>query len=460
MFATIKGVLFEPGVTFAEIEKKATLAEAAGIAIAAGLLQAVPPLVETREAQPAGLALLIAYKVASALILWLVLGVAGYAVARKLLKGTGTLRATLIAFGFAGFIAFLGGIADIVMAAAGSSGSTFVMIFFGWYSVLLAIALRQVHHLSILSAALSLCLVGLAALASLFPLRPAEWLITPLLTHHPFPPSSESWRDEELPANAQNLARNAGFEEIAIPSEQEAAKASAEQAGTAQAVRPEGWSTVPIGARRIHQKDAVVLNQIKYTRTRDEACAHGGQASALVKRDGLPMGMPIAWGWLQQVFSESFLETVLKDAEKEKNADRKKGVMDQVQKVRRDGASYNFQANEELYLSVWLRGKDVTAAAAVVIVGAQDVREPIRSFSETLRRDFDWQEVRIKIKVPSGVQGVAVGAVLWGGGALWIDDARLLARRGQAAVPAAEPPAPPKGPRPGEPEELTPSKVE
>ena len=438
MFATIRGILLEPTVAFSQIDKKATVTQAAGIAIAVGLLRAVPVLADTRHAMPLGVTLLISWRVASSLAVWVALSFVGYLVGTKLLKGTGTFRAALIAVGFAGFITFLGAISDIVVMAAGlkpgpsSLVSMLPMVFFGWYSVLLFIGLREANGLRALPALISIAVVALAGVGLLFPLTPVNWLIDPILTREAFPVQEWAWADADVPPSYGNVLRNPGFETAAKLPEPPAAGPAPDPFGGKPP--PENWLPSFTQTRWTPLREQLVLSQMRYSFARDATRAHTDQAGALVKRVGLPFAAPLAWGWLQRCLCQSVFDTALKNVKKE---DYQKLLAD-IEGAKREMAVCGTPAGEEVYFSIWVRGENVTAAAAVVTFWFQPGKVPLQYFSQTVYDTFDWHELRIKATVPADAQEVDVGVYLWGNGELWADDARLLCKAAETVEPARQ----------------------
>ncbi len=443
MFTAIKSIVLEPTVAFTEIDKKATVTQAAGIAIAVGLLRAVPILLDTSHPLPMGVTLIIAWKVASTLIMWCLLGLTGYVVGRQLLKGTGTFRATLIAVGFAGFVSFLAAISDIIFAAMNADGSFFTMLFFGWYSVLLFMGLREIHGIRTLPGLLMFVLVGVVGVALLFPLTPLNWLIDPLLTRDPFPPPQDTWTEAEVPATYANILKDPSFETEGKPP----ANAPPQ---FAQTPLPENWSPVRATCRLCPPRETLALSLVNYTCKQDASRAHTGHASALVQHSGLPIGTPLKWGWSQEGYFPALFERVVKNASKEDLPN----VTSEIEKARRTTAICNCQPGQDVYFSVWMRGDDLTAATALLgFVPRPQQRPagflrpaslqqtpPVLFYSEAMHDTFNWTEVRIKAKVPKDAESFVVAVFLWGSGSLWIDDAQLLCEPGAApSAPIVEP---------------------
>jgi hypothetical protein len=429
LFSLLKGVLLEPREYFTDISKRVGFAHAVAIVAIAGCMQGLPRVLGTPHAEPSGAALMLGISLVYAFVMWFTIGGVAYVGARYILGGTGSWRETILAAGIAEAITIIGGLLSTIFALTGAGESLLPALFFGWYVVVLLFALREIHELSTARAFYSLLIVAVVAGGIWLTQALAEWCATPHLTGNPFKPVGSSWTDAAVPPNAENVLRNPGFETARTLD------------GKLQEDLPETW--VPTGfpvAQRISERDKIVLREFIFDRKRDATRGHTGGASGTVEHVGAPLGQPVAWGWAQEVYSASYMSGLRKNAEAQEG-DRKKQSLEAVDALQSERTVIAFEPAETLYLSLWLRGEDVTSACAFGLVGSPGKKESIGAvFSEQLTGTFDWREVRLPIKVTPDAGGVAVGGLLWGGGKLWMDDARLLR-------------APPKGRKEQEPKD-------
>jgi hypothetical protein len=91
-------------------------------------------------------------------------------------------------------------------------------------------------------------------------------------------------------------------------------------------------------------------------------------------------------------------------------------------------------AGKKVRLSAWVRTKDIPsgrevrgAGAALVIIAVQgsSILESEMMRGSKLRGTTPWKRYTIELAIPARATGVEVGAMLQGGGTVWIDDLEL-----------------------------------
>src|SRR4030042_1076349 len=87
-------------------------------------------------------------------------------------------------------------------------------------------------------------------------------------------------------------------------------------------------------------RDRIPLSQVRYSYEQDTTQKHTGQASALVQHGGVPLGTPLANGWVQEGFFQLLLDGALKEAKSEDAAK----VASEIARVKRDYAICPSQA--------------------------------------------------------------------------------------------------------------------
>ena len=437
---SIKRLIIEPSETFANIEEKPTMGLAILIVTLFGLLSAIPEILVVRDPIWTGAAMLIIVRTIGTIVIWGIMGLVIYGLAVKLSGGSGSLSAILNALGIAAFVRLLQSVIEIMITMGGVTQHHFLMVFIGWYTVLLVLAVREITKITTGRSIMTVAMVGIVALVASLPLTLVEWYIYPSINPDPFDVDRtiarriDGWQDGDLLEDVESLLINGDFEEV-MP-ERSAPHLDEEVRMTL----PRSWEVRAIMQRmQLNVRAKIIMDKVKYEYERAPGLGMRGGACARVAYPHAPLGMPIGWGWSQAIVSREFMAEYRRRREAEAPPEERQLV---------DPLEYNikvvrFVEDDELYFSIWLKGEDVEAATAVAMVGLKDDTFNVYYSSETLSGDFDWTELRMRIPAPADTKLVVVGASLWAGGTLLIDDAQLL-RRMREEIYLPDPDDPPE----------------
>jgi len=376
LLSLIKGVLFQPSQTFREIEEEAGLGQAVAIVVLTGVAFALPVLAARQgpRPMPAGIAMLVAFWVAWFLVAWLLFCLVGHFIVVRFLKGQGPFRVTATASGCAAAILFLSRILDTVLIRVGLAQTPFPIFIVAWFMVILVIAMREVHNVRTLASVVATVPAIIVTLFLGMHLSMGRLFVLPHLWPVPWQPP-KAMTWKEAPPNAENLIRNPGFEE------------SEETGKDASGARD--W-------RRVYLSLPLGRTEL----ARDTGVAHSGKASARVSREGAPMGYPMLNAWVQEF--------------------------------------EGLRPAEWLYVSLWMKTENATAATALLVLAGEPDDRKRRSLSVNttpLIGTRSWTERRFRIRAPDWPAKGALLVQLWGAGRLWVDDVAVLqaAKAPQAA---------------------------
>jgi len=424
MLSTLKNLVVDPATAFTNVEEKLTPAAAGLIVAVSGVLSAGPVVAAARDPQAGGIVLMVLFRSVAALLVWGIAAVTAHLVGRGLMRGIGAMRTTTVALGLATVPDLFQGVVGTALVFAGRANSPFLMVFFGWHTVLMIIALREVHDLHTPRAILATFVVGIVVFLGLTVLAPLEWYVYPSLTDEPFAEPGPAWDEAQLPPNASQWLTDGDFEEIASAEEARPIRKAVRMAAGSEV--PAGWLPLPIVPIRTRKnRDVLFLGRLEVDFARDTSVAFRGRASARVRRSGPRVGPPVAWGWGRAVATTRLRQKYQEDLDTAQDEQKREGLSRILEHLDR---SPILEVGEggEAYFAVRLRGEDVCAATLMAVVHAEDARQPLVHVAETLHGSFEWQDLRLKVALPAKTHGIVVMAVLWGGGTLWVDDARLL----------------------------------
>ena len=420
MRTLLKNLIMDPAQVFAGIETRLTLPMAATVIAIAGALNGAAAILETRNPLWLGAALIVLWKVTSGLLLWILAAAVGYVVAARVMRGIGAFRTTLLALGIAGLVKVFGAIAKGALVTAGRPDSSFLMVFWGWYAVLVVIAIREVYDLHTARAVFAAVLLGFASVLGGALLAPVEWFIYPYLVEDPFPAPGARWDEADLPDRTVQVLLDPGFEGTG-----RAAEGAADSADP-----PTGWAFIRgVYLRRPGVFDSFLLSRLDVERRRTGDEAFEGQTSAVIERRGAPFGPPIAWAWAQPVVTQHLVKAYRERLDRTRSAEERAPIEKALADMEDRGKTAFLDAapGQEIFLSVRVKGEGIQAASAMLYIQEQDPATMQRAFAPAITHPtFDWQTLRVRARLPEKPYVIGVCILLWGRGRLWIDDARLL----------------------------------
>ncbi|MHA1570535.1 MAG: Yip1 family protein [Alphaproteobacteria bacterium] len=405
MFEIFKRILTSPSLEFRTIGHKTTIRQAALVVLVSGLTRQIYLWASFKPATAIGVILVASYDLVVWLGIWAVLGWLAHLFATQVLKCDGDRKDLLIGFGYAYILFVLSNVVVAFLTPMKIEAAPFVIFLFGWFVVLLVIALREMYDMATLHSVMSVAIAGMVSLIAKSIIMMPIIDLLPLADPNPFAREKAAATYDHDPPACINLIANPGFEQVDEKGEIEN-----------MPLRWQGkFPQMTLGGA------ALALDP-------DTPCF--GNYSARSDLPGIRRYVTLVWG--QEIGRWFFAPAVIRTPS---------GPV-ATMFLPADA----FAETNVVHVSLWLKTEAAGAVQARLLAAVPDKKGKQRGMlvlaTPAVKDTTPWTQYRVKAAWPKGTQGARLEIYHWGCGTVWVDDVKVYVKPGRGPQETLRSPAP------------------